>query len=79
MRYFSDSILVLVLNSKLSVAPKYLRDHIIATLFATSHRQLRSSDWQALCVPRVRTAMTQIISFATFGPSFGMSSLPLFA
>src|SRR6218665_1403858 len=61
-------ILVLVLKSKLDVAPKYLMDHIHSTLSATSHRPLRSSDWHVFFVPRVRTAMAQTRSFATIGP-----------
>jgi len=52
-------ILVLVVNSKLDVAPKYLRDHFRSPLSATSHRPLCSFDWQVLFVPRVRTNMAQ--------------------
>src|SRR6218665_1410563 len=62
-------ILVLVLKSKLDVAPKYLMDHIHSTLSATSHQPIRSSYWHVLFVPRVRTAMAQTRSFATIGPS----------
>src|SRR6218665_2657256 len=43
-------ILVLVLKSKLGVAPKYLRNYIHSTLSATSHRPLHSSDWLVLLV-----------------------------
>jgi len=72
-------ILVLVLKSKLSVAQKYLGDHICSTFSVTSHQLF--SDWQAPFVPWVRTAMAQIRSFATIwpGPPYGMPSLPLFA
>ena len=58
---------VLVLKSKLGVAPKYIMDHIRSTLSATTctHQQLRFSDRQALFVPQVRIAR----SLATIGPS----------
>src|SRR6218665_2463298 len=38
-------LVVLVLKSKLGVAPKYLRDQIRFPLSANSHRPLRSLDW----------------------------------
>ena len=50
-------VLVLVLKSKLGLAPKYLRDLIHVPLSAASHRPLRSLDIHVLLVPRVRTAM----------------------
>ena len=62
-------ILVLVLKSKLGVAPKYLWDHLCTRLSATSHRPLCSLDWQVLFVPHVRTTMAQTRSFATIGTS----------
>src|SRR6218665_4011208 len=67
----SKSILVLVLKSKVGVAPKYLMNHINSTLSATSHRPLQPSDWHVLFVPRVRTAVAQttLRSFATIWPS----------
>src|SRR6218665_233159 len=48
-------ILALDLKSNLGVAPKYLMDHIHHSSSATSHRPLRSSDWQIIFVPRVGT------------------------
>src|SRR6218665_1203756 len=59
---------ILVLKSKLGVAPKYRKDHINSTLSATSHPPILTSDWQVLFVPRVKTAMAQTRSFATIGP-----------
>jgi len=44
-------ILVLVLKSKLGVAPKYLSDHICSPLSAVSHRLLHALDWCVLFVP----------------------------
>ena len=58
----------LVLKSKLSVAPKYLQNHIRSPLSATAYRPLRSLDRQVLFVPGVRTTMAQTRSFATIGP-----------
>ena len=58
---------VLVLKSKLGVAPKYLRGHIRSPLSATSYSPLHSLDGQALFVPRVRTTMALTRSFASIG------------
>ena len=62
-------VLVLVLKSKLGIAPKYLRDHSRSPLSAVSHQSLCSLDRHTLFVPRVRTTMAQTRSFATVGPS----------
>ena len=62
-------IRVLVLKSKLVVAPKYHRYHICSSLSATPHRPQRSLDWPVLSVPWVGTTMAQTRSFATIGPS----------
>ena len=69
-------VLVLVLKSKLGIAPKYLRDRIRSPLSSVSHRPLRSLVRHALFVPRVRTTMAQTRSFATIGPSL-WNALPL--
>ena len=47
-------VLILVLKSKLGIAPKYLRDHIRSPLSSVSHRPLRSLVRHTLFVPRVR-------------------------
>src|ERR1043165_6594746 len=62
-------VLVLVLKSKLGIAPKYLRDHIRSPLSSVSHRPLRSLVRNTLFVPQVRTTMAQTRSFTTIGPS----------
>jgi len=64
-------IVVLVLKSKLGVAPKFLRDHIVSPLSATSHRprtplfrlvgSFCSTSW---------TTVAQTRSFTTIVPSF---------
>ena len=53
-------ILVLVLKSKLYVAPKYLTDHIRSTLSATSLRPLRSLDWQVLLFRELRPSWPKL-------------------
>ena len=70
-------VLVLVLKSKLGIAPKYLRHHSCSPVFSVSHRPLRSLVRHTLFVPRVRTTMAQTRSFATIGPSYGMPFRPL--
>ena len=62
-------VLVLVLKSKLGIAPKYLRDHIRSPLSSVSHRPLRSLVRHTLFVPRVRTTLAQTRSVATIGPT----------
>ena len=62
-------VLVMVLKSKLGLAPKYLGDHIRSPLSASSHRPLRSLDRSDFFVPRARTTITQTRSFAIIGPS----------
>src|SRR6218665_1287593 len=62
-------ILVLVVKSKLGLAPKFLRDHIRSPLSVTLHRPLRSFDWQVIFVPRVTTTITLTRSFDTIGSS----------
>src|SRR5688572_29057367 len=62
-------VLVLVLKSKLGIAPKYLTNHIRSPLSSVFHRSIRSVVRHTLFVPRVRTTMAQTRSFATIGPS----------
>jgi len=62
-------LLVLVLKSKLGLAPKYLGDHIRSPISASSHRPLRSLERSDFFVPRARTSLAQTRSFAIIGPS----------
>src|SRR5688572_2147041 len=74
---FRFKVCVLVLKSKLGIAPKYLRDRIRSPLSSVSHRPLRFLFRYALFFPRVRTTMGQTRSFATTGPSL-WNALPAF-
>ena len=62
-------VLVLVLKSRLGMAPRYLVDLMRSPHSATSLRPLRSSHRFDLFVPCVRTSMAQSRSFASIGPS----------
>src|SRR6218665_608732 len=60
-------VLFLVLKSQLGCAPKYLCDQIQPPISASS---LRSSQRHDLFMPRVRTTVAHVRSFASIGPSF---------
>ena len=58
-----------LLMSQLGSALEYLSDHIRPPLSASSLHPLCSSNSLYLFLPRVRTTMAQIRSFASIGPS----------